>query len=271
VDKRKNKKESSQMKHKGWKPDTPDFRDRKYKSIKPKALKAANLPSNFSLQSQMPPIIDQGELGSCTGCSISAVLMFNRMKTKEKPHFRPSRLFIYYNERAIEKTINTDAGAEIRTGIKTVNKQGFCDEKLWPYDIARFKKKPALSAYKNAQMYKSLEYYRLDNKNITELKTCLVSGFPFVFGFTTYSSLEQAENNKGIIPFPSQSDSVDGGHAVVCCGYDDNSKLFQIHNSWGTSYGDKGYYYLPYDYMTNTDLSDDFWTIRSINEKDNIK
>lgn len=258
------------MKNKGWKPDKPDFRDRKYSSIKPK-IKSAALPSQFSLRNEMPPIIDQGELGSCTACSISTILMFNRMKTKESPKFRPSRLFIYYNERLLENTVNSDSGAEIRSGIKSVNKQGFCNESFWPYDFTKFKRKPTNEAYKNASMYKSLEYFRLDNTKINDLKTCIVSGFPFVFGFTTYSNLEQAEKNKGIIPMPTQSDHTDGGHAVVCCGYDDDKKLFMIHNSWGSKYGDKGYYYLPYDYVTTTDLSDDFWTIRSIKETDNIK
>lgn len=258
------------MKSFGWKPDKPDFRDRKYKVIKPK-LKATALPSQFSLKAQMPPIADQGDLGSCTANAISSILMFNRIKTKENPKFRPSRLFIYYNERLAEGTINVDSGAEIRTGIKSVNKIGFCDEKLWPYNVDDFKKKPVSTAYKNASLYKSLEYYRLDNTKINDLKACLFSGYPFVLGFTVYSSIEEAESNKGIIPMPKTNDSVDGGHAVVCCGYNDEKKLFEIHNSWGTKCGDKGYYYIPYDYLTTTDLSDDFWTIRSIKETDNIK
>lgn len=255
----------------GWKPDKPDFRDRRYKSIRPKKLKVADLPSHITLRKFMPPIIDQGDIGSCTGCSISTALMYNRMKDKEVPHFRPSDLFIYYNERVKEDTVYEDAGAEIRTGIKCVNKIGFCDEKYWPYVEHRFKRKPPRRAYNNARLYKAIEYFRLDNENINELKTCLASGFPFVFGFSCYNSLEVADYNGGKIPMPSEDDFMNGGHAVVCCGYDDDKKLFQIHNSWGTDVGDKGYYYLPYDYMTDTDLSDDFWTIRRIREIDGIK
>jgi len=253
----------------GWIPDKPDFRDRKYAKIAPK-YKASALPSHFSLRKAMPPIINQDELGSCTACAVSTILMYNRMKVNEKPKFRPSRLFIYYNERALEGTINYDAGAEIRSGIKTVAKTGFCSEDLWPYDLSKFKRKPPAQAYKNAVMYKSLEYYRINNGKINNLKTCLVSGYPFVFGFTTYSSGEAADRNGGYIPTPKTTDFSDGGHAVVCTGYDDEKGVFEIHNSWGTSVGDRGYYYLPYDYVTTTDLSDDCWTIRSIHETDNI-
>jgi C1A family cysteine protease len=255
--------------HYGWNPDKPDYRDKRYKSIKPK-LKKADLPSSVSLREKMPPIIDQGELGSCTACCISTALMYNRMITNATPKFRPSRLFIYYNERVVEKTIYYDSGAEIRTGIKSVNKIGFCDEKFWRYNPAIFKRRPSKDAYRNAGMYKSHEYFRLDNTKIDDLKTCLASGFPFVFGFTVYSNIVESDTNGGYILMPGQDDSADGGHAVLCTGYDDTKKCFEIHNSWGTKVGDKGYNYLPYDYMTNDDLSDDFWTIRSINETDNM-
>jgi C1A family cysteine protease len=251
----------------GWKPDKPDIRDRPYNSVKPR-FTAAKLPSKIDLREQMPSIWDQGNLGSCTSQSIAAALIYNRKMTKETPDFIPSRLFIYYNERAIEGTINEDAGAEIRTGIKTIVKHGFCREDLWKYDITRFKRRPSNAAYRNAELYKAVEYFRLDNEKINELKVCLATGFPFVFGFSVYvNSIESAERD-GYISMPSMNDSMDGGHAVVCCGYDDSRKVFIIHNSWGTEVGDKGYYYMPYDYVCNKSLSDDFWTIRKIREID---
>jgi C1A family cysteine protease len=255
-------------KHYGWKPDKPDFRDRPYTSIKPRFL-LSKLPPRVDLREGMPPIWDQGELGSCTAQSIAAALMFNRKLTNETPDFVPSRLFIYYNERVVEGTVNEDAGAEIRTGIKTITKTGFCREDLWKYDIPRFKRRPPSAAYKNAELYKAVEYFRLDNEKPNALKICLATGFPFVFGFSVYvNALEAAEKNGGYIPMPQMDDSMDGGHAVVCCGYDDSKKVFIIHNSWGTEVGDKGYYYMPYDYVCNKALSEDFWTIRKIRETD---
>jgi len=251
----------------GWRPDTPDFRDKKFASVAPK--KAYKLPKMVDLRSQMPPIWDQGDLGSCTAQSIAAAVKFERTRNKETPEFIPSRLFIYYNERLLEGTISEDAGAEIRTGMKTVNRIGFCDESLWPYEISKFKNKPVTKAYQNASMYKTIEYFRINNAKINNLKMCLTLGFPFIFGFMVYESSYDADNNGGFIPMPSTKEKSEGGHAVVCCGYNDETKLFTIHNSWGTEVGDKGYYYMPYDYVVNTELSDDFWTIRKIKETDN--
>ena len=253
----------------GWRPDTPDHRDRRYGSIRPSTLIAPVYPASVSLRSQMPPIFNQEETSSCTAFAISAVLNFNRIKTKETPQFRPSELFNYYKERLEEGTIKEDAGAEIRTGMKVVNKYGFCSHRNWPFVAAKLKNKPSARAYMAGTLYKTAEYYRLNNSNINDLKACLVSGNPFIFGYSTYESSGAADTNGGIIPMPSTNEKALGGHAIICCGYDDEKKLFQLHNSWGTECGDKGYYYLPYDYMATTDLCDDFWTIRSIKEIDN--
>lgn len=252
----------------GWRPDTPDFRDRKYAAIKPK-ISPAKLPTSVSLRSGMPPIIDQEELGCCVGASIASALMYNRMKSKETPEFRPSMMYIYYNARLVEGTINEDAGAEIRTGIKVVNKYGFCSERNWPFVPAKYKQKPPAKAYLAGTLYKAAEYYRMDNSKINDLKTCIASGYPFVFGYQTYESGEAADKNGGKYPMPKTTERSMGGHASVICGYDDSTKMFQIHNSWGTEVADKGYYYIPYDYITNTELSDDFWFIKKIQEIDN--
>lgn len=253
----------------GWRPDKPDIRDKPYSSIRPRTFKSVSLPSIVDLP--MPPIRDQGELGSCTGQSSMTVAMFNRTLQKETPEFVPSVLFNYYNTRAAEGTIKEDAGAEIRNSIKTVVKMGFCPEELWPYVESKFKIRPPAAAYKSAQLYKAIEYFRLDNTNLVELKTCISSGFPFVCGFSVYAdSITNANEKGGFITMPSSKDTMDGGHAVVVCGYDDSKKLFKIHNSWSTEVGDKGYYYMPYEYMTNPNLADDFWTIRKTGETDNL-
>ena len=249
----------------GWKPDRPDIRDLKYGDVAPKIT----LPGKVDLREKMPPIRDQGELSSCTAFSIGSVLQFQRMLQGEKPSFVPSALFIYYNERVQEGAVNSDAGAYIRTGIKSVNKIGFCPEDKWPYIEKNWKKKPSQTAYNLASMYKAISYYRLNGSKLDELKTCLASGFPFVFGFAVYKSIDDADKD-GIIKMPGQDEEQDGGHAIVCCGYDDETKMFLLHNSWGVDVGDKGYYYFPYDYMTNSGLSDDFWTIRRTKETDGV-
>lgn len=249
----------------GWKPDRPDIRDLKFGDIAPKI----ELPKKVDLREKMPPIRNQGALSSCTAFAIGSALNFQRMYQKEKPAFVPSALFIYYNERLQENSVNSDDGAYIRTGIKVVNKIGFCPDDKWPYVEKNWRRKPTTTAYNVASMYKSISYYRLNNTSLSELKTCLASGFPFVFGFAVYRSIEEADKD-GVIKMPGQNEEQDGGHAVVCCGYDDESKKFLIHNSWGVDVGDKGYYYLPYDYMTNPALADDFWTIRRTKETDGV-
>src|SRR5450631_3625349 len=111
----------------GWLPDLPDQRDFTYAA--PQAPKA--LPKSVDLRAQCPAVYDQGQLGSCTANSIGGAVEFELMKQKA-PVFMPSRLFIYYNERVIENTVNSDNGAQIRDGIKTVNQQGVCPETAWP-------------------------------------------------------------------------------------------------------------------------------------------
>src|ERR1700747_2514934 len=132
------------IKRYGWIPDIPDQRDYLY-AAPPAFLRA--LPARIDLRKQCPPVYDQGQLGSCTANGIGAAIQFDRMKQQLKPDFIPSRLFIYYNERVMENTVNSDSGAAIRDGIKSVNKQGVCPETEWPYDIAKFTKKPPAACY----------------------------------------------------------------------------------------------------------------------------
>src|SRR5208283_5132068 len=101
------------MEHKikryGWVPDLPDHRDHMYAA--PGEV-VSQLPSQVDLRNQCPPVYDQGELGSCTANAIAAAMEFERIK-QNLPDFLPSRLFIYYNERVIEGTVNSDGGAQI--------------------------------------------------------------------------------------------------------------------------------------------------------------
>lgn len=244
----------------GWSPDLPDQRDLSYSAPRPLLAK---LPSKVDLRNGCPPVYDQGQLGSCTANSIGAAFEFELLKQKA-PDFMPSRLFIYYNERAIENTINTDAGAQIRDGIKSVNKQGVCPEAMWPYSISEFTQKPHSVCYDAALKHLVTSYHRVPT-NLNQMKSCLAEGYPFVFGFTVYESFESPQVAKtGILNLPKSNEKSVGGHAVLCVGYDDSSKRFIIRNSWGATWGQKGYFTIPYNYLTNSSLADDFWTIRLV-------
>lgn len=245
----------------GWIPDLPDSRDLAYAATLSVMKK---LPASMDLRSQCPPVYDQGQLGSCTGNALAGAYEFDRIKEKKKD-FMPSRLFIYYNERVIEHSVSSDAGAQIRDGIKTLNKQGVCPEKEWPYDISKFADKPPAKCYTDAKKNEIQSYQRLDNTNLTALKSCISEGYPFVFGFTVYESFMSAAVAKnGKMPMPKTGEKVVGGHAVMAVGYNDAKGVVIVRNSWATTWGDKGYFYMPYAYITSNNLCDDFWTIRLV-------
>jgi C1A family cysteine protease len=245
----------------GWLPDLPDHRDQLYAA--PAEMIGA-LPAKADLRAQCPPVYDQGQLGSCTANAIAGAIQFDRLKQQLTPDFTPSRLFIYYNERAIEHSTASDSGAQIRDGIKSVAKQGDCPETEWPYVIAKFKTKPSAACYADARKYKVVLYQRMA-QTLSQLKCCLASGYPFVFGFTVYESFESASVAKtGHATLPRSGDAVIGGHAVAGVGYDDAKQWFIVRNSWGAGWGMKGYFTLPYAYVTDSSLAGDFWTIRIV-------
>ena len=243
----------------GWAPDLPDQRDHLYSAPQPVLAK---LPPKKDLRSGCPPVYDQGQLGSCTANAISAAMQFDQKKQGVRI-FAPSRLFIYYNERDMEGTVNSDAGAQIRDGVKSVSDLGVCPETEWSYDINKFANKPTPKCYTDAKKCLAVGYQRLDSTNLNQLKGCIASGFPFVFGFTVYDAFESQEVAKtGVLNMPGPSEKVQGGHAVLAVGYDDAAQRFSVRNSWGKDWGIKGYFTIPYTYLTTTNLADDFWTIR---------
>jgi len=256
------KKSSVSKKNYGWHPDLPDHRDHIFAAA---PIRKDLLPTKIDLRGTCPPVYDQGQLGSCTGNAIAGAYAFAKAKeTGGTTFMTPSRLFIYYNERAMEHTIKQDAGAQIRDGIKTVVKSGVCTEKTWPYVITAFKKKPSAAAFKEGLLNQAVSYARVP-QTLEAMKTCLASGFPVVFGFSVYEAFESAEVAKsGVLNLPTASEQCLGGHAVLCVGFDDASQRFIVRNSWGASWGQSGYFTMPYAYLLNSNLADDLWTIRTV-------
>lgn len=245
----------------GWIPDAPDERDHLY-AAPPQFLLA--LPASADLRKQCPPVYDQGQLGSCTANAIAGALQFLEGKEGSPAPLMPSRLFIYYNERVIEGTVSIDSGAMIRDGIKSVASEGVCPEPEWPYDIGKFARKPSAQCYKDAKLDRAISYQRLV-QDVNQMKGCLASGFPFVFGFTVYESFEGPSVAKtGHAPMPRVGERAVGGHAVTAVGYDETKQWFVVRNSWGAGWGIKGYFTMPYAYLLQPGLSQDFWTIRLV-------
>ena len=251
-----------------WKRDPTDIRDIKFSITAP-----VQLPPKVDLRPLMPPVVDQLNIGSCTGNAIAGSLGYLELKALKTPEVEPeefsktyepiSRLFIYYNERAMEGTVNQDAGAVIRDGIKSIATNGFCRESVWPYDESKAFTKPADAAYAEASKHKAIQYSRINDGDLYHMKACLHDGYPFVFGFMVFTSfMGEFTAKTGRVSMPLPHEQCEGGHAVCCVGYDDSMEVVVCRNSWSDKWGSRGYFYLPYNYVSNPQLASDFWTIR---------
>jgi len=246
----------------GWKRDLHDPRDFKFK-VSP--LYAPRIvPPFVDLRPLCPPIYNQLDLGSCTANALASAFQFEQMR-EGITNFVPSRLFIYYNERVIEDTVNEDAGAMIRDGIKTMANDGVCPETLWDYIPSKFTTKPCNNCYKTAEENQVIQYLRIAEHTLQGVKEALTDGYPVTFGFTVYDSMMTNEVARtGLVPSPTEIDRPVGGHAVKAVGYDDSIECMIVKNSWGTDWGMNGYFYLPYWYITTADASADFWVIQLV-------
>ena len=250
----------------GWMPDLPDARDFMYA---PPLMVMQSLPVKMDLRSKCPAVYNQGGLGSCTANALGAAFQVGQ-KIQGKTTWIPSRLFLYYNERVYIHMEAVDSGAYLRDGIKSLAKTGVCKESEWTYDDRRtpgskFSIKPPATCYTHALQNKIISYQRLSN-NLGILKGCLAEGYPFVFGFTVYESFMTTRvRTTGIMPMPNlTTEKVVGGHAVMAVGFDDSKQAILVRNSWGSSWGIGGYFWMPYAYISNSNYADDFWTIRSL-------
>ena len=239
----------------GWRPSLPDIRD--YKFAAPRGVK---LPAQFTLLPKSPPVYDQGGLGSCNSNAIAGAIEFDQRKQKIQ-EFVPSRLFIYYNARALEGTVKYDSGAYIRDGIKAVAKQGVCPETEWAYIEKKFAKKPPTPCYTHALQH-TITKYEAVPQNLAKIKSALYTGSYVVFGFSVYEAFESDEVARtGILNLPTANEEFMGGHAVCLAGWNDTTKRFLVRNSWGATFGQAGWFTMPFDYVVNPDLASDFWVI----------
>lgn len=272
----------------GWLRDTPDFRDTTLKELSARFAKRAEvrdreaydrvvsalkkaapmaLPPAVDNSAECSPIEHQGHLGSCT--AHAAVGMIEYMERRAfNTYIDASRLFVYKTTRDLLGWTG-DTGAFLRTTMKALTLFGAPPESDWPYAINRFDQEPTSYLYAYAGNYKALQYMRLDPSGqpaantLIEIKKALSRRYVAMFGFSVFSSL----TNDAHIPFPTPQDRQVGGHAVLAIGYDDNVQCpncktrgaLRIRNSWGPTWGNHGYGWLPYDYVL-AGLAVDFWT-----------
>lgn len=251
----------------GWIKDKVDERDLLYKA--PLHMRAA-LPARINLRNIMPPVFDQGSLGSCVGNGVASnIAACVLLQTNGKGLFIPSRLMIYYMARELEGTVNEDSGCMIRDAIKSVVKNGVCPESQWEYDIDMFAMKPTEDCYQHAQLHQVIKYERI-MVDLLDIKACLASASPVVFGAVLYNSfMSKRVMETGDVPYPSFWERLRrpiGGHCMVLTGYDDAKQVFMVKNSWGTSVGDQGYFTMPYRYIGNKSFCSDMWKITLVEQ-----
>lgn len=257
-----------------WRPALPDHRDFNFKSV---FKIGPPLPAAVTLELLCPPIVDQQQEGSCTanagGSGAFDFLQMLEIREKLLPseapqefvpsQFQPcSRNFIYYCERDANGTTGEDSGASIRDVCKVLTGLGAPPERMCPYGVATMYEQPLHQAYVEAARHRVKRYFALDG--LDDLRHCLADGFPFLAGLSIYDSfLGSAVASTGIVPLPGINESLQGGHALCFVGYDDTTRMFRGRNSWGTSWGQAGYFEIPYDYLDNSGLASEFFTLRN--------
>lgn len=244
----------------GWKPPLPNAHKRWFEDHC-QLVKAT--PPSIDMESLCPPVYDQGNLGSCTANSTGGMAEFLVMKLGLW-NFMPARLALYYWTRLGEGDPTQDNGASVQDAAATLNTWGVPNESLWWYNTAKFAVKPNHNVVNDASKHKCAAPMAI-SQDANSLKNCLAMGYPFVFGFTVYSSFENIGSD-GIMPMPKSTESILGGHAVMAVGYDDSTQYFKVRNSWGASWGKNGYFFMPYTYILNNNYASDFWTCHSVVE-----
>jgi C1A family cysteine protease len=220
---------------------------------------AAPLRVDLRESGRMPPVYDQGALGSCTANALCAAQQYIDVDATQG-----SRLFVYYNEREMEGATSTDSGALLSDGISAFVKFGVCPEPQWPYVISRFATKPTQACY-NAALENVVTRTTRLHASEPAMKACLAAGVPFVVGFQVFESFESAAvASTGDVQMPKKGEKCLGGHAVLCVGYDDARRVWIMRNSWGGDWGDSGYFYMPYEYLLDPSLSGDLWSIDAV-------
>lgn len=240
----------------GWKKQENDPRDNFFGVQEP-----VKLPASFRLVQGMPPVWDQGQTNSCTAHAASAAYEYE-LSQQHLPDFMPSRLFLYYNERLEEGSQDRDSGATIRDSVKALAKYGTLPENYWPFS-ERIPEKPTDTDYQIA-IRDVVTSYSAVPQSVQSIKTAIFQKHPVIFGFSVYESFESAGTaQSGVQSMPLPNERRVGGHAVLAVGYDDTKQAFFIRNSWGEEWGQGGYFWMPYIYISDPNLASDFWIIES--------
>eukprot|EP01004_Peranema_trichophorum_P005640 NODE_4491_length_1159_cov_97.030888_g3973_i0.p1 GENE.NODE_4491_length_1159_cov_97.030888_g3973_i0~~NODE_4491_length_1159_cov_97.030888_g3973_i0.p1 ORF type:complete len:347 (+),score=75.65 NODE_4491_length_1159_cov_97.030888_g3973_i0:30-1070(+) len=229
------------------------------KNAQPRGDAKATLPPAVDLRQYFPQVYQQGGTSSCTANAIAGAFGYlnSRQGEQKLGLITLQKIFIYYNARAAKTDKITDNGSNIGLSIDTLQEVGACSESTWPFDPKQVNKQPPSEAYDEAEYYKITEVKSIpvDEKQI---KSTLAEGFPIVFGlYLTEQFMRPGKT--GYIAEVSDKNPIKNkpkttkhsAHAMLLVGYSDKKQHYIIRNSWGTTWGDNGYGYVPYNYVHN--------------------
>lgn len=238
--------------------------DRYKKVFAPKARPAKMprqglLPTRVDLRDKQAAVYDQGKLGACTAFAMGKGMREHMQRANDERLTGLSALFLYYEERVKMGTRWQDSGATITDGMTVLKEKGIATDEAWPYatNFLKFRLKPSKGAYGTAAEFKVKETAQLGA--LDDVRAVLAKGQSVAFGFLVYESFGQVGRD-GVMPMPKPGEQIQGGHAVLAVGYDDQKRHLIVRNSWSAAWGDKGYFYMPYDFAANKEQADDFWT-----------
>jgi C1A family cysteine protease len=238
--------------HPGGYRDKPDSRDRRF------VPKVERLSRRADLSQFCGKVYQQYRIQSCSANALASAmtLIGNQLDERIPP---PSRLFMYYNARALSNVQREDCGTTLRVAIKALARQGACPERQWPYRKDAVTVRPARACYGDAQIY-PIRYHRIAQE-LDLLHAALAQGSAFVFGIQAYIEPFTQAARTAYLRLPRKADTLCGGHALIAVGYDSVKKTFVARNSLGSAFANDGFFSIPDGYFTDPELTYDFWTI----------
>lgn len=222
-------------------------------------FRAGTVPASVDLRrTHAITVYSQGRPPTCTAhAAVSAFEILQNGRTANT--FLPSRSFVYYNTRVLENTVSSIVGTSLRNALRTLTNQGVCEETTWPYDTTRLLIRPHATAYSTALPNRIIRYARLA-PTLTQIRLCLASGHPFAFAMKCYDHWYKAVGGRIPPTVPTTAKPL-GGHAMVCVGYNDSTQTLTVLNSWGATWGDKGYAHIPYSLFFKPGEAWDMWVV----------
>lgn len=238
----------------GWRPPLPDHRDYQLVDHRPDLLTAVSLPSMMDLRSMFLPIEDQGQEGACTAFGSLAAAEAIQKKSGVV-QFKGSKQAQYWLTRYLEGTTANDVGASVRDAARAIALYGMGHSSLYEYVAGQYAQQPPQAVLDDAKKNLAVKYIAVPNET-TQIKTVVAAGYPVIIGFSVYQNFPMSA---GIDLVPMPQGGIVGGHCVVIVGYNDADDTWLCRNSWGTGWGNQGYFRLPYAYLPIA--ARDFWLI----------